>query len=141
VKSSQKHPGCKKCGTAFKSLDEKSCEIKGGGHEMAAIMLILIKVLIMTLCALIKFININIIAAISWLPTLISQLFLPKLFKGCTTFLTARLFLRGSILSSTLIKQSYNSKLSNLFEHLDLFKLMLDSNGLYKYDVFSCIQV
>ena len=27
---------------AFKNLDEKSCEIKGGGHEMVAIMLMII---------------------------------------------------------------------------------------------------
>ena len=38
----------------------KSCEIKGGGQEMA-----------------VKLISINIIAVISWLPPLISQLFHP----------------------------------------------------------------
>ena len=38
-----------KSGTALKSLGEKSCEIKGGGQEMAAIMLML-KKLIMAMC-------------------------------------------------------------------------------------------
>ena len=32
-----------KNGVALKSLSEKSCEIKGGGQEMAAMMLMLIK--------------------------------------------------------------------------------------------------
>ena len=49
---SQKQPGCKKSGAAFESLGEKCCEIKGGSHEMATMMLMVIKFLIMTLCAL-----------------------------------------------------------------------------------------
>ena len=40
-----KQPNCKK-DAAFKSLSEKSCEIKGGGQEMAGMML----VLVMTAC-------------------------------------------------------------------------------------------
>ena len=51
-----------KKGVAFKSLDEKSCEIKGGGQQMAAMMLIVIN--FNNGCALLKFISINIIAAI-----------------------------------------------------------------------------
>jgi len=51
---------------AFKSLGQKSCGIKGGSQEMAAMILMLI-------C-----ININ--AAISWPPPLISQLFLTQGF-------------------------------------------------------------
>ena len=31
-----------KKGVAFKSLDEETCEIKGSGHEMAAMMLMII---------------------------------------------------------------------------------------------------
>jgi len=48
VKSSQTQPGCKKSGVAFRSLGKKSCKIKGGGHEMTAMMLMLINFLIMT---------------------------------------------------------------------------------------------
>ena len=40
--STQKQPSCEKMGAALKSLGEKSCEIKGGGQEMAAMMLMLI---------------------------------------------------------------------------------------------------
>ena len=40
VKSTQKQPSCKK-NAALKSLSEKSCEIKGGGQEIAAVMLML----------------------------------------------------------------------------------------------------
>ena len=36
----QKQPNCMKGVQPLKSLGEKSCEIKGGGHEMAAMMLI-----------------------------------------------------------------------------------------------------
>ena len=39
VKSTPKQPSCEKNGAAL-SLGEKSCEIKGGGQEMAAMMLI-----------------------------------------------------------------------------------------------------
>ena len=42
AKSTQKQQSCKKKSAAFKSLGEKSCEIKGGGHEMAAMMLMII---------------------------------------------------------------------------------------------------
>ena len=62
-----------KKGADLKSLGEKSCEIKGGSQQMAAMMLMLIK--FNNGCALLKFISINIIAAICWLPPLISQLF------------------------------------------------------------------
>ena len=41
VKPTQKQPSCKKNGAALKCLGEKSCEIQGGGQEMAAMMLIL----------------------------------------------------------------------------------------------------
>ena len=75
-----------KKGAVLKSLGEKSCEIKGGGQQMAAMMLILI--------TLLKFISINIIAAICWPPPLISQLFSPRLFKAAP-FFTAWLFLYG----------------------------------------------
>ena len=49
------------CG--LKSLDEKSCEIKGGSQEMAAMMLMLIN--FNNAQPLLKFFSINIIAAIS----------------------------------------------------------------------------
>ena len=41
VKSTQKQPDCKNNGAALKSLGEKSGEIKCGGQEMAAMMLML----------------------------------------------------------------------------------------------------
>ena len=41
VKSTQKQPSCEKNGAALKNLGEKSCEFKGGGQEMAAMMLML----------------------------------------------------------------------------------------------------
>ena len=72
VISTQKQPSCEK-GAALKSLGEKSCEIKGGSQQMAAMMLMLIKFN----NGLVKFISINIIAAICWPPPLISQLFHP----------------------------------------------------------------
>ena len=59
---------------AFKNLDEKSCEIKGGGHETAAMLWMIINFN--------KFIIINIIATISWPPPLISQPFHPGYFKA-----------------------------------------------------------
>ena len=37
----QKQPSCEK-GATLKSLGEKSCEIKGGGQQMATLMLMLI---------------------------------------------------------------------------------------------------
>ena len=54
-----------------------------GGQEMAAVMQMLV--------FLMKMIGIRIIAAISWLPPLISQLFHPGLF-AVTPFFTAWLF-------------------------------------------------
>ena len=42
IKSTKKQPSCKKKSAALKNLGEKSCEIKGGGQEMAAMMLMLI---------------------------------------------------------------------------------------------------
>ena len=44
------------------------------------------------LCALLKFISINIIAAISWPPPLISQLFSPRLFKAAPFFHSLAVF-------------------------------------------------
>ena len=57
---------------------------------MAAMMLMLKK--FNNGCALLKFISINIIAAISWLPPLISQLFSPRLLRAALFFFTAWLF-------------------------------------------------
>ena len=74
-----------------KSLGEKSCEIKGGGYGMVAMMLIII-IFNNGLCVLIKFITTNITAAISWLPLLISQLFFHPGFLKATPFYTAWLF-------------------------------------------------
>ena len=42
IKSTQKQPSCEKMVRPLKSLGEKSCEIKGGGQKMAAMMLMLI---------------------------------------------------------------------------------------------------
>ena len=75
VKYMQKQPSYIKRVQRSKSLGQKS-EIKGGGHEMAAIMLI-INVIMSMHKAILKFI-IHIIAAISWPPPLISQLFHPE---------------------------------------------------------------
>ena len=69
---------------ALKSLGEKSCEIKGGSQEMAAMMLMLKH--FDNGCGLLKFISINIIAAISWPPPLIPQFFSPRLFKAAPFF-------------------------------------------------------
>ena len=69
-----------KKGVALISLSEKSCEIEGGGQQMAAMMLMLINFI--NGCALLKFISINIIAAICWPPPLISQLFPTRLLKA-----------------------------------------------------------
>ena len=55
---------------------------------MAAMMLMLKK----WLCALLKFISINIIAAISWPPPLISQFFSPRLFKAAPFFHSLAVF-------------------------------------------------
>ena len=40
--TTQQQPSCEKNGAALKSLGEKSCEIKGGSQEKAAMMLMLI---------------------------------------------------------------------------------------------------
>ena len=70
--TAQKQPSCeKRCG--LKNLGEKSCDIKGGGQQMAAMMLMLINLL--------KFISINIIGAICWPPPLMSQLFSPRFLR------------------------------------------------------------
>ena len=45
-----------------------------------------------------EFISINIIAAISWPPPLISQLFLPKLFKAASFFHSLTAFVWISLL-------------------------------------------
>ena len=71
-----------KNGAALKSLGEKSSEIKGGGQELAAMMLILIN--FNNGCVCIG--KIYIIAAISWPPPLISQLFSPRCFKAVPFF-------------------------------------------------------
>ena len=64
---------CGQKGAALKSLGEKSCVIKGGGQQMAAMVLML---------TLHTSISINIITAICWPSPLISQLFSPRLFKA-----------------------------------------------------------
>ena len=89
-----------KNGVALKSLGEKCCEIKGGGQEMAAMMLMLIN---FNMCALLKFISINIIAAISWPPPLISH-FSPGLFKAAPFFHSLAVFVWISLLSFVLYK-------------------------------------
>ena len=83
IKSTQKQPSCIKRVWPSKSLGEKSCEIKseGGSHEMVTMMLI-----ILIMAALLEFIIINIIAAISWPPPLILQLFRPGFLKAGLTF-------------------------------------------------------
>ena len=60
---------------AFKNLGGKSCEIKFGSQEIAAMMLIL--------QPLLNFVSVNITAAISWPPSLISQHFI-QAFEVCT---------------------------------------------------------
>ena len=86
-----------KNGAALKSLGEKSCEIKDGSQEMAAMMLIL-KNFINGCVALLKFIGINIIAAISWLPPLTSQLFSPRILKATPSFHSLAVFVWISLL-------------------------------------------
>ena len=50
IYSMQKQPNCIKRAQPSKSLGEKSCEIKGGGHDMVAMMWMIMKlVLIMAL--------------------------------------------------------------------------------------------
>ena len=44
MKSTQKQPSCTKRLQPSKSLVQNSCEIKGGGHEMASIMLMIINI-------------------------------------------------------------------------------------------------
>ena len=71
VKFMHKQPSCIKKVRPSKSLGERSCEIKGGGHKIAAMML-----MILTFTnaqrQLLKFIIIHITATISWPPPLIS---------------------------------------------------------------------
>jgi len=83
--NSLKNSQAVKSGAAFKSLGEKICEIRGGGHKMAAMMLMLIKFLIMILCALIK---------LSTLTPLQPQNFSPRLLKAAPLF-NSLAFLRG----------------------------------------------
>ena len=64
VKSMQKQLSCIKKVQPSTILHEKSCEMKGCGHEIAAMMLMIIN-FNNGFLALIKFIIINIIAAIS----------------------------------------------------------------------------
>jgi len=64
---------------------KKICEIKGGSQEMAAMVIIMPQ-------SLLKFISINIIAAISWPLPLNSQLFHPG-FLSLYHLFTAWLFL------------------------------------------------
>ena len=65
---------------------------------MAAMMLMLIKFLIMTLRVSIKFINVSISAVISWLLPLISQLFSPSLLQATSLFYSLAVFERISLL-------------------------------------------
>ena len=60
---------------------KKVVKSKGGGHEMAAMMLMKIN-FINSVCALIKLIIINIIAAISWPSPLICNFFHPGFLKA-----------------------------------------------------------
>ena len=64
---------------ALKSQGEKSCEIKSGSQEMAAMMLMLVNFKQCTQ-PLLKIFSINIILAISWAPLLILQLFFTQAF-------------------------------------------------------------
>jgi len=90
VKSAQKQPSCEKVIRPLKSQGEKSGEIKGGSQEMAAMVLMLINFIDFNNdCGII--VRINIIAAISWPPPLISQLFSPRFFT-LYQFFTAWLF-------------------------------------------------
>jgi len=75
-------------GAALKSMGEKIWGIKGGSQEMAAMMLMLI----MNVALLLKFININIVAVISWPPPLISQLFSHRLLKAAPIFHSLAVF-------------------------------------------------
>ena len=63
---------------------------------MAAMMLMLINFTMHT--AIIKIFSINIIAAISWPPPLISQLFSPRLFKAAPFFHSLAVFVWISLL-------------------------------------------
>ena len=74
----------------LKSLGEKSCEIKGGGQEMSAMMLMLIN--FNNAQPLLKLFSIYITAAISWLPPLILQLFSPRIFKTAPFFYSLAVF-------------------------------------------------
>ena len=83
---------------AFKSLDEKSCEIKGGGHEMAAMMLMII-----------MHKTINIIAAISWPPFFFDfTTFFTKHFEGCTLSYSLVVIAWISLLSLFYLKLNLN---------------------------------
>jgi len=78
VKSTQNSQTVKKwCSLKLKGLGEKSCKIKGGSQEIAAIMFMW---------------RINTIAAIFCLPPLILQLFSPKLFKAAPLFHSLTVF-------------------------------------------------
>ena len=77
VKSMQKKTAKLYKKGAAKSLSVKSCEIKGGGHEMAAMLL-----MIRNFNNAQRLLLIHIIAAISWPPPLISQPFHPGFLKA-----------------------------------------------------------
>ena len=97
---------------ALKRLGGKCCEIKTGSQEMAAMMLMLI----ISVSALLKFISINIIAAISWLPVLISQLFPPRLFKAAPFFHSLTDFRVHYIVTSEWLKTPAGCSLLDEFE-------------------------
>ena len=96
--STQKQPSCIKRVWPSKSLGEKNCAIKYGGHEMAA----MIWMIIMALCINKIYYHHHLIAAISWPPPLISQKFSPVFLKAapfCTAWFFFVLFFSSSWIS------------------------------------------
>ena len=112
-----------------KAWVRKSCEIKGGGHEMAAMMLMMINFN----NALMKFIIINIIAVISWLPPLISQLFSPRLFESRIRFLKKRDYFYYEPLH--IIVHSENSvAINSQYPHILCWHVKISISSLLYHD-------
>ena len=89
-------PSCIKRVRPSKScMGEKSCEIKCGGHEIAA-MVFMIIILIMHKAIVNNFVIIGIITFN------FTTFFSPRLFEGHTLFYTAWLFLHGSYIRVVL---------------------------------------